>query len=289
VLASVGVVGISDPNFGLSSNNLIRVNGGSLVVTNGGGGVLLMGNGGGAASLILNSGTVVVDQLVATNGSHSIVQLNGGQFSSGGTAVTNSQLFAVGTTNGNAAVYTLLGGYHTFANNLEVRTNASLTGCGTINATTVTLDAGATVLANCGATLTFSGSFAYNYGVIRVLDGGVFEAYSTLLNYGVIDALNGSAIFHSGFLNEGVVLTSNSVPVISSIQAVPPDVQISFSTSGGGATYGVAYTTNFVNAIWTTLTNNISGTGGIITVTDPGAALLPQRYYKAYLAVPPEP
>ncbi len=288
VLAGVVYVGDSDQGY-LSSNNVIQLNGGSLVVTNNGSGLLLLGNGGGgAASLILNNGTVTADRLVATNGANNIIRFNGGQFSSGGTAVINNQLFAVGT-NGNAAAYTLLGGYHSFANNLEVRTNASLSGCGTINTSTVYIDPGAAVLANCGGTLTFTGNLVENFGVMRVSNGSVLESYATVINVGVINALNGSVNFHSAFYNEpgGVLLTSNSVPVITAIQAVPPDVQVSFTTSGAGATYGVAYTTNVLNATWTTLTNNIAGTGAIITVTDPGAATQPQRFYKAYLIVPP--
>jgi len=67
---------------------------------------------------------------------------------------------------------------------------------------------------------------------------------------------------------------------ITGVQIVGSDAQISLIT-GSSRYYRVDYTTNVVAAIWTTLTNNIPGTGGTVTVTDPGGASLPARYYRA--------
>jgi hypothetical protein len=67
---------------------------------------------------------------------------------------------------------------------------------------------------------------------------------------------------------------------IAGIQIVGSDAQISLIT-GTSRLYRVDYTTNLVNAVWTTLTNNIPGTNGIVIVTDSGAATLPARYYRA--------
>jgi hypothetical protein len=68
---------------------------------------------------------------------------------------------------------------------------------------------------------------------------------------------------------------------VAGVQIVGSDAQIGLIT-GSNRFYRVDYTTNLVTAIWTTLTNNIPGTNGIVTVTDPGAAAnQPARYYRA--------
>jgi hypothetical protein len=68
---------------------------------------------------------------------------------------------------------------------------------------------------------------------------------------------------------------------VTAVQIVGGNAQISLIT-GSNRFYRVDYTTNLVNAVWTTLTNNIPGTGGTVTVTDPGGtAGQPARYYRA--------
>ena len=66
---------------------------------------------------------------------------------------------------------------------------------------------------------------------------------------------------------------------VTDIDAVGADIQISLST-GSNRMYRVDYTSDMVTAVWTTVTNNVSGTGGIITITDPGAATQPKRFYR---------
>ena len=47
------------------------------------------------------------------------------------------------------------------------------------------------------------------------------------------------------------------------------------------ALYRVQWTTNLPSGTWNTLTNNLTGVGGIMQVTDPGAANSPSpRYYR---------
>ncbi|MGA2603013.1 MAG: hypothetical protein ABSG14_02170 [Verrucomicrobiia bacterium] len=68
---------------------------------------------------------------------------------------------------------------------------------------------------------------------------------------------------------------------IAGIQVVGSDAQISLIT-GTNRSYRVDYTTDLVNAVWTTLTNNIPGTNGTVTVVDPGATTnQPARFYRA--------
>jgi hypothetical protein len=67
---------------------------------------------------------------------------------------------------------------------------------------------------------------------------------------------------------------------ITGSQVSGADVQITLAT-GSNRLYRVDWTSNLVNAVWTTLTNNVAGTGGSVTVIDPGAATQPERFYRA--------
>ena len=74
-------------------------------------------------------------------------------------------------------------------------------------------------------------------------------------------------------------ITAVPISQITSLVITGSDVKISFATTNG-VLYSVEYNTNLVAGNWNTLTNNIAGTGGIVTFTDSGAAALPQRFYK---------
>jgi hypothetical protein len=146
------------------------------------------------------------------------------------------------------------------------------------------VDPGGMVLANCGSHLTFTGILTNN-GTMRAIDSSVLEALSNLVNNGVINVLNGGTNFHGAFMNNGVVIISNSVPVIITIKVVDANVLISFIT-GNTALYIVEYKTDLINGSWTTLTN-LTGNGNIMTVADPGAAAAqPKRFYRARLVIP---
>jgi hypothetical protein len=74
-------------------------------------------------------------------------------------------------------------------------------------------------------------------------------------------------------------ITAVPISQITSLIITGPDVKISFTTTNS-VSYIVEYNNNLIAGSWNTLTNNIAGTGGIITVTDSGAAALPQRFYR---------
>ena len=63
-------------------------------------------------------------------------------------------------------------------------------------------------------------------------------------------------------------------------EIVGPDAVISLAT-GSNRLYRVDRTTNLVSGVWTTVTNNLVGTGGIVTVIDPGAADSTNEFYRA--------
>ncbi len=176
----------------------------------------------------------------------------------------------------------MLGGVHSFANGMEVLNSAVLSGCGTINGS-VLVDAGGAVVANCGGTLTFTG-IVTNNGVWTALNGSTFESYGPVVNNGLINVLNGNTNFHAGFVNNGIVLTSNSIPQIISITAAGSNIEVQFTTAAK-LLYILEYTSDLVASNWTPLIG-FTGPGGNVTVTDFNALLQPQRFYRVHMMVP---
>jgi T5SS/PEP-CTERM-associated repeat protein len=266
-----------------NSTGVIQLTGGSLGVTNQSGtGNLVIGQLG-QGILTQNGGSLTVDQLLVINGTNSQFNFNAGSLASKSTTVSNTQTFVVGD-GFNAATFRLLGGIHTFSNGLRVRSNAMLVGCGTINGAVV-VDAGGTITSTCGAgtMLTFTGILTNN-GVLLAVNGGTLEFYGPVVNNGLINAFSGNTNFHAGLVNNGVVLTSNTIPQIVSISVTGSDVNLQFTTFSN-LTHYVEYNSNLVNGSWIALTG-FTGTGGIMSHTDPGAATLTQRFYRVHLVVP---
>jgi hypothetical protein len=158
-----------------------------------------------------------------------------------------------------------------------------VSGCGTINGS-VLVDPGGSVQADCGGMLTFTGSVTNN-GVWSAVNGSVLESYGSVVNNGLINILGGNTNFHDGFINNGAVLDSNSIPRIVSISVAGSDVAISFTTVKS-LTHILYYTTDLMNPIWFPL-GKFTGSGGITNITHPGAAVVSQRFYRARLVVPP--
>jgi hypothetical protein len=263
------------------SIGIIQLAGGTLYVTNQTGTAQLVVGVAGEGTFIQSGGIATVNQLLVTNAS-SALDLNSGTFNTSSTTVSNSQTFFVGD-GADAATYHLLGGVHSFANGMEVHNNAVLSGCGTINGTVV-IDPGGLVQADCGGMLTFTG-IVTNNGTVVAANGSTVESYDSVVNNGVINIINGNTNFHAGFVNNGTILTSNSVPQIVSITAVGLNIQIQFTTASN-LTYVLEYTGSLPAEDWTPLVG-ITGPGGNVTVTDYNAILQTQRFYRARLVVPP--
>jgi hypothetical protein len=243
--------------------------------------VVVGNNSSNPGTLTLAGGIMTVSSLVATN-ANSVLAFNAGLLTSGGASVNNSQLFAVGNGS-DAATYHLNGGVHSFANNLEVRNHAVLTGCGTVTGTVV-VDSGGTVYANCDGKLTFTGAVTIN-GTMRAINGSILEAYGPVVNNGTIDIINGGVTnFHSGFFNNGTVLDAKSVR-ISQASKSSQDFVIQIP-SVVGHTYQLQYTTSLTPTNWTNTGASQSGTGGVLTFTDPGGAAYPLRFYRVAVTAP---
>jgi hypothetical protein len=119
--------------------------------------------------------------------------------------------------------------------------------------------------------------------------GGLYEGEGTNWTY----IAPGPHDIPSGFYSTRV---SAHLDWISGVINFQPgsDLQItSFETAGNDVLVHLATGTNRLYHVdrrdtldassWTTFTNNVPGTGGIVTVIDAGAAVLPQRFYRVGL------
>lgn len=264
-----------------NANGVIQVTGGNFAVTNQSGTAQLVIGQTTRGTFTQSGGVSTVDQLIVTNGTNNVISFSSGVFNTKSTTVSNAQTFVIGDGVG-VADFHLLGGIHSFANGLRVSASAVLSGCGTINGS-VEVDPGGAVLADCGGALTFTG-IVTNNGSLKAVNGSVLESYGPVVNNGVINVLDGNTNFHSGFVNNGVVLDSSSIPQIVSVSVLGPDVEVRFTTSSG-PTYYLEFTSDLVSAGWTPLIGFI-GPGGIVGVIDPGAAARLQRFYRVRLVVP---
>jgi len=70
-----------------------------------------------------------------------------------------------------------------------------------------------------------------------------------------------------------------ATPQMTAIGLSGQDVRLEF-TSLPLASYRIQWTSNVTSAAWSTLTNNVSGTGGLLQVNDPDPASQSQRFYR---------
>ena len=274
VIASNAYVGFGYTNTG----NAITIAGGSLQLN-----ATLDVRGG---TLTVNSGTLNVGSLVASNAATSIIQFNGGSINVAGSFITNGQSFVVGDGT-DVATYHLLGGVHFFANNLRIRTNAFLTGCGTIIGN-VTVDAGGTLLADCGGNLTFTGILTNN-GIMHAQNGSMLKAFGPVVNNGIIDIMDGPTNFSGGLVNNGTIVDASYFRV-TSITKQSNSLNIAWATVGGRSYVvqtnaplpGDSFTNNFSD-----FTGPIDFPGTTLGSTNyfdvGGATNMPSRYYRVRL------
>ena len=75
----------------------------------------------------------------------------------------------------------------------------------------------------------------------------------------------------------------NQVPAITSLQFTNSSAMISFMTVTNTVTnelYEVDYRNDLHTGTWSILTNGVPGTGGMVSITDSGAAGQSKRFYR---------
>ena len=206
----------SDLNVGYygTNNSMVINSGGTVVSSNLYVGYMLSSSNN---FITLNGGTITVYQLMATNGINNLFTFNGGSLITKSTTVSNGTAFTVGNA-ANAATLNLQGGTHTFINGLNISSNATLNGVGTIRGL-VTVNAGGTLAPGNGvgtmtiSNLVVSSGAVLQYdlgtsndltvvssnltlaGTLNITDTGGFTngTYYTLFTYGGTLTTNGSS------------------------------------------------------------------------------------------------
>jgi len=113
------------------------------------------------------------------------------------------------------------------------------------------------------------------------------SAYNTATTF---TATNSTQTLSDHFLSDATVIyrcvpAPSSAPNISSVRVLGTNVQIQFATQSNQV-YGVDYRNDLANGSWASLTNNLAGTGGTMTLTDAGGAKPGKRFYRIRMAVP---
>lgn len=223
-----------------STLNVVQFGGaGSSSTVHNDGAILVGGSAGSVANRLtitnafVNCGTLLVGALADAfnpSGTNNLLEILGGTVNVSSLQVrgTNSISFNAGTLNIagtmieigandgavlsvgdglSAATLHLLGGTHSFANNLRVRNNATLSGCGTVTGNVV-VDTGGYVQADCGSTFIFTGTVTNN-GTISAIAGTTVSFSVLMVNNGAIVATNGTVQFNGGVINNGTILTNS--------------------------------------------------------------------------------
>jgi T5SS/PEP-CTERM-associated repeat protein len=186
VVASTAIIGFSDQLHGLTSNSVIRVDSGSLFVTNAAdNGALVVSHADGKGNLILNGGSVTVDSLIATNGTNSVISLNGGTLTGGSVLIDNDLDCVIGSHFAfNTATIT--------AHHLVITNGAMVFPSGLVQATGTTVSNGQPFVVGNGA---FGAEYHLLGGVHSFNNGLRISNAATLTGCGTV---NGSVTIDSG-------------------------------------------------------------------------------------------
>ncbi len=113
------------------------------------------------------------------------------------------------------------------------------------------------------------------------------SAYNTATTF---VATNSTQTLTDHFMSDATVIyrcvpALVTAPVITSLRRNGADMRIIFLTQSNKQ-YGIEYRNDLTTGSWTSLTNNLTGTGGLMTNTDTGAAIWTRRFYRIRLTVP---
>ena len=310
-------LGIIVNGTGSNTGNKVQIDGGTLNVVSAGSSTPAINITKGA--LILNSGNVTTEVLLANTDATSVVTFNGGTLTTSSTTIANSAVFTVGNGT-SAAALVLNGGTHSFANGLAISNNATLSGTGTVTATgnlnyqgssstfngaisgsgnTLALNNAAAVL-TLGGTNTYTGTTLVSAGTLLVSGSlantsGVTVSSTGTLQLGAANAINSGASLtlsggtfnlngYSESLSGGTLTTTAS----SSLDFASGTPTLLFSSLA-------AYTGTLAITHWTFgsthlgFTSNVGLSASAFTVNGQAAAILDNHSITGYYEVVPEP
>ncbi len=116
-------------------------------------------------------------------------------------------------------------------------------------------------------------------------DGDAMNDDWEIAFFGSMAAAPGDDADGDGFTNAQEFLAGTDPKAAADalrITDIQPGVALTF-TSVAGKSYNVEFRNNLLTGTWESLTNNITGTGGPLTVNDPDAPGQAQRFYRIIL------
>ncbi len=126
----------------------------------------------------------------------------------------------------------------------------------------------------------------FNEGDIENQTPSPFTSGSTRSDFYELEPNTGAGVYLGYFeVDANGTLTfrvSPTLPTAYNVQINKPDVAVNFS-SENNVLYDVQASSNLVTASWSTIASNLTGNGGTLTFTDPGAANQSQRFYRIHV------
>ena len=135
---------------------------------------------------------------------------------------------------------------------------------------------------------SFTGSSTDEFAAALLDMGGLYEGMDSSWTFITNQVSDIPSSFYStrisaelAWINSVIDFLPSDDLRITGIQVIGNDVSISFATTN--RLYYVQRIDNLGSGTWSTFTNNVTGTGGIVSILDTNAASLPQRFYRVGL------
>ena len=210
--------------------------------------------------------------LSGTNNYFGLTSVGGGTLQVSG-AITTTNFIIVSNTATLALSGTLT------ASRVQINAGGTLTGCGTINGNLLN---NGTVLGDCGAVqnLTVNGNVTNN-GAMQFIAGTGLQVNGVFVNNGLLDLMTGAQGLPVNFINNGTVLDSSNVRVLS-FNISGPDVVLTIQ-GYNGHTYQLQRTDALNPAAWQSVGAAQDGTGDVLTFTD-SSVTGSQNFYRVQVS-----